>query len=142
MKTIKKIFFITILTFFFISPLFSCNSKKEVNDIKMNREISFKQVTAKEAKELMDSLTNFVILDVRSEEEYNEYHIKNAILIPDYEIIEKAERILKDKNQTIFVYCRSGRRSKAASKNLTKLGYKNIIEFGGVNNWPYGFVSE
>lgn len=95
------------------------------------------KITAEEAKQIMDSEANYIILDVRTDEEYAEGHIPNAILIPDYEIEEKAEAILTDKNQTILVYCRSGNRSKSASEILARLGYTDVREFGGINDWPY-----
>ena len=95
------------------------------------------KITAEEAKQIMDSEANYIILDVRTDEEYAEGHIPNAILIPDYEIEEKAETILTDKNQTILVYCRSGNRSKSASEILARLGYTDVREFGGINDWPY-----
>ena len=90
----------------------------------------------------MDSESDYVILDVRTEEEFNEAHIEGAVLIPDYEISAKAESILTDKEQLILVYCRSGRRSKNAAKELATLGYKNVKEFGGIIDWPYKTVSE
>lgn len=98
---------------------------------------SFQQVNAEEAKAMMDQEDNYVILDVRTQEEYEEGHIPNAVLLPDYEVEDKAEQILLDKEQTIFVYCRSGNRSKSASEILVSLGYSNVIEFGGINDWPY-----
>ena len=98
---------------------------------------SFQQVNAEEAKAMMDQEDDYVILDVRTQEEYEEGHIPNAVLLPDYEVEDKAEQILLDKEQTIFVYCRSGNRSKSASEILVSLGYSNVIEFGGVNDWPY-----
>ena len=94
-------------------------------------------ITAQEAKEIMDSQEGYVILDVRTQEEFDQGHIPGAILIPDYEIEEKAENVLKDKDQLILVYCRSGRRSKLAAEDLQKLGYTNIKEFGGIIDWPY-----
>ena len=75
-----------------------------------------------------------------TEEEFAEGHIENAILIPDYEITSKADEILKDKNQLILVYCRSGNRSKVASQALVELGYTNVKEFGGIIDWEYGIV--
>ena len=87
-----------------------------------------------------DSEKDYIILDVRTMEEFNESHIDGAILIPDYEINEKAEEILTDKNQLIFVYCRSGRRSKIAAEELVKLGYTNVKEFGGIIDWEYEIV--
>lgn len=101
----------------------------------------YMQITQDEAKSLMDSEKDYIILDVRTMEEFNESHIDGAILIPDYEINEKAEEILTDKNQLIFVYCRSGRRSKLASAQLAKMGYTNVKEFGGIIDWSYGTVS-
>ena len=94
-------------------------------------------ITAAQAKHLMDTESDYVILDVRTEEEYNESHIPCAVLIPDYEITEKAEHMLADKDQLILVYCRSGRRSKNASQALAELGYTNVKEFGGIIDWPY-----
>lgn len=107
-----------------------------------NKENPFEQITPAEAKALMDSESNYVILDVRTEEEFNETHIEGAVLIPDYEISAKAESILTDKEQLVLVYCRSGRRSKNAAKELATLGYKNVKEFGGIIDWPYKTVSE
>ena len=101
----------------------------------------YMQITQDEAKSLMDSEKDYIILDVRTIEEFNESHIDGAILIPDYEINEKAEETLTDKNQLILVYCRSGRRSKLASAELAKMGYTNVKEFGGIIDWSYGTVS-
>ena len=100
------------------------------------------QITQEEAKSLMDSEKDYIILDVRTVEEFSEGHIEGAILIPDYEIGEKAEETLPDKNQLILVYCRSGRRSKLASAELAKMGYTNVKEFGGIIDWSYGTVTE
>ena len=94
-------------------------------------------ITAQQAKEMMDTQSDYIILDTRTQEEYDEGHIPGAILIPYDEILQKAESVLTDKNQLILVYCRSGRRSKLASEDLVKLGYTNIREFGGINDWPY-----
>ena len=103
-------------------------------------ENSYEQITPAQAKEIIDNENGYIILDVRTQEEYDEAHIDGAILIPDYEITAKAESILKDKNQLILVYCRSGRRSKLAAEALVKLGYTNVKEFGGIIDWPYGTV--
>ena len=94
-------------------------------------------ITAEQAKEIMDTQQGYVILDTRTEEEYNEYHIPGAIVISHDEVKEKAEAVLPDKNQLILVYCRSGRRSKLAAESLVQLGYTNIREFGGILDWPY-----
>ena len=100
-------------------------------------DTGYVQITAEEAKQIMDTESDYVILDVRTQEEYDEGHIPGAILIPDYEITERAETELTDKNQIILVYCRSGNRSKDASADLAELGYTNVKEFGGINDWPY-----
>ncbi len=103
---------------------------------------SYEQITPEAAKNIMESESGYIILDVRTEEEFAEGHIKNAVLIPDYEIAEKAESVLNDKKQLILVYCRSGRRSKLASEELVRLGYTNVKEFGGIIDWPYETVTE
>lgn len=99
-------------------------------------------ITAEEAKKIMDTESEYVILDVRTEEEFAQGHIPGAILIPDYEIREEAESSLPDKDALILVYCRSGRRSKNAAQILLELGYTNIREFGGIIDWPYETVTE
>ena len=103
---------------------------------------TYEQITPAEAKEIMDTEQNYIILDVRTKEEFAEGHIAGAILIPDYEITEKAEGILTDKEQQILVYCRSGRRSKNAAIQLVELGYRNVKEFGGIIDWSYGTTTE
>ena len=100
-------------------------------------QVIYENITAEAAKEIMDTESGYVILDVRTEEEFAEGHIKGAILIPDYEIAEWAESILPNKDQKILVYCRSGRRSKLAAEALLTLGYTNLWEFGGIIDWPY-----
>ena len=106
-----------------------------------NNKSSYEQITPAEAKVLMDSEDGYIILDVRTPEEFAERHIEGAILIPDYEIGEKAESILTDKEQLILVYCRSGNRSKQAASKLAELGYTNVVEFGGINDWTGETVS-
>ena len=101
---------------------------------------TYEQITAEQAKTIMDTEKDYVIIDARTEEEFAEGHIENAILIPEYEIATRAEKELPDKEQLILVYCRSGRRSKIASEELVKLGYTNVKEFGGIIDWPYDIV--
>ena len=101
---------------------------------------TYEQITAEQAKTIMDTEKDYVIIDARTEEEFAEGHIESAILIPEYEIAERAEKELPDKEQLILVYCRSGRRSKIASEELVKLGYTNVKEFGGIIDWPYDIV--
>jgi len=112
-------------------------SKIDDTLIEPNEPGTYLQITHSEAKEIMDSGTECVILDVRTQEEFDEGHIKGAILLPDYEIETRAESVLTDKSQLILVYCRSGRRSKNAASELAALGYSNVKEFGGIIDWPY-----
>ena len=98
---------------------------------------TYDQISGSEAKALMDSESGYIIIDARTQEEYDEGHISGAILIPEYEIVNRAEKELPDKNQLILVYCRSGRRSKIAAEELVKLGYTNVKEFGGIIDWEY-----
>ena len=101
---------------------------------------TYEQITVKQAKTIMDTETDYIIIDARTEEEFAEGHIENAILIPEYEIAKRAEKELPDKDALILVYCRSGRRSKIASEELVKIGYTNVKEFGGIIDWPYEIV--
>lgn len=101
------------------------------------KEEAYMNITAEEAKKIMDTESGYVILDVRSQEEYDEGHIPGAVLLPDTEIAEKAEECLTDKEQQILVYCRSGRRSKKAATELAGMGYTNVKEFGGILDWTY-----
>ena len=107
-----------------------------------NMENTYQQITAQEAKTIMETEKDYIIIDARTEEEFAAGHIANAILIPEYEIAARAEAELPDKEALILVYCRSGRRSKIASEELVKLGYTNVKEFGGIINWPYETTTE
>ena len=130
----KRIIIAVSVALMLIPLLVGCNGGNSKN--------VYEQITPAEAKALMDSEEGYIILDVRTPEEFAAGHIAGAILIPDYEIGEKAESILTDKDQLILVYCRSGRRSKNAANALATLGYTNIKDFGGINDWKYGTVTE
>ena len=97
--------------------------------------LGYRQISMDEAIKMMKDEKNYIILDVRRPDEYAEGHIPGAINVPNEEIgtVEIAE--LPDKSQMILVYCRSGRRSKEASEKLVKLGYTNIVEFGGIQDY-------
>ena len=97
----------------------------------------YEQITPEEAKKIMDSGEEHIILDTREQDEFDEGHISGAILIPYTEIENKAIELIPDKDKLILVYCRSGRRSKIAAESLAKLGYTNVKEFGGIIDWPY-----
>ena len=99
----------------------------------------YRKISAEEAKERIDE-GNVIILDVRTQAEYDEGHIRDAVLIPDSEIKDKAETVLPDKNATILVYCRTGRRSALAANELVRMGYTGVYDFGGIVDWPYEIV--
>ena len=124
----KKLVFLLLA----VMLLTACGQDKE-ND----QGAVYVNITAEEAKQIMDTEEGYIILDARTQEEYDEGHIPSAIVISHEEIAEKAEKVLTDKNQMILVYCRSGRRSKIAAEALVELGYTNIKEFGGIIDWPY-----
>jgi rhodanese-related sulfurtransferase len=124
----KKLIFLILAAIL----LTGCGQDKE-----NTREVEYVNITAEEAKRIMDSEEGYIILDVRTQEEYDQGHIPGATQISHEEIEEKAEEVLTDKDQLILVYCRSGRRSKLAAEALLELGYTNIKEFGGIIDWPY-----
>ena len=105
-------------------------------------EADYRQITMSEAFVLMDEAVDYIILDVRTPEEYKEKHISRAINLPNEIIGTEFPTELPDKEQLIFVYCRSGNRSKQAAQKLADLGYTNIVEIGGINDWPGEFVFE
>ena len=113
---------------------FACIGCSEVEG---STSIGYEQISGAKAKALMESESGYIIIDARTQSEYDEGHIPGAILIPEYEIASRAEKELPDKNQLILVYCRSGRRSKIAAEELVKLGYTNVKEFGGIIDWEY-----
>ena len=104
-------------------------------------EASYRQVSMDEAIAMMEEKNDYIILDVRTPEEFAEKHIPDAINIPNETIGTEEIPELPDKEQLILVYCRSGNRSKQASEKLVRLGYTNIVEFGGINDWPGETVS-
>ena len=128
-----------ILSLLMLLGMLCCAGCARQEEVVVN---TYRQITAQEAKEIMDSGKDHVIIDARTEEEFAEGHIPNAILIPEYEVAERAESELPEKDALILVYCRSGRRSKIASEELVKLGYTNVYEFGGIIDWPYEITTE
>ena len=132
----KKLFVIFSVCCFI--GLSACGVTKNDESTTIQEEaVTYISVSGKEAKQIMEKEKNYIILDVRTQEEFDAGHIPGAVLIPDYEIQQRAEKELTDKNQLILVYCRSGRRSKLASQALADMGYTNVVEFGGINDWEY-----
>ena len=100
------------------------------------QEVSYRQISMDEAITMMKEETDYIILDVRTVEEFSDKHIPGAINIPNETIGTDEIPEVPDKYQLILVYCRSGNRSEQASEKLVALGYTNIVEFGGINDWP------
>lgn len=126
-----SLFIIIVLA---VATLVGCTKNEDLTSPQI------KKITSTQAKEMMDQSTDLIILDVRTEEEFNTGYIDKAIRITDSEINEKAETTLTDKSSTILVYCRSGRRSALAAKALNELGYTNVYDFGGINDWTYEVI--
>ena len=133
----RRILIIGIMLFG-IFTLAGCAAKKETE----GETGGYRKITAEEAKDMMDSEDEIIIVDVRTRKEYEEKHIEGAVLIPNEEIGDEMPDELSDKEQTILIYCRSGNRSRQAAEKLAGMGYENIYDFGGINDWPYGTVSE
>ena len=123
----QKIISIIVLLF-----LFTACTRSNAEEIS-----TWQTITAQEAYRMMNELDNYILLDVRTPAEFTEIRINGAILIPDYELRQRAETELPDKKAVIFIYCRSGRRSALSAAILAELGYSNLYDFGGIINWPY-----
>ena len=126
----KKIFLILLSAFLFAG----CAAKTKEN--------TYRQISMEEAVTMMEQQSGYIILDVRRIDEFSEKHIPGAINIPNEEIGAEPIPQLPDKDQLILVYCRSGNRSKQASEKLVALGYTNVVEFGGIIDWPGEVVTE
>lgn len=120
-----------ILGIFMIMGLTGCNN-----------EDTYKQISMDEAVSMMEEETDYIILDVRTPEEFAEKHIPGAVNVPNETIKTQKIPELPKEDQLILVYCRSGNRSKQASEKLAKIGYTNVYEFGGINDWTGETVSE
>jgi Rhodanese-related sulfurtransferase len=101
----------------------------------------YNKISAEQAKEMMNNAPDYILLDVRTDEEFLQSHIEGAMLIPDFEITHRAKAELPDKDVLILIYCRSGRRSALSAQAMVELGYTNTYDFGGIIDWPYDTVS-
>ena len=124
----------TILFFLISFLIFTCCGAASA-------ENGYRQVTMDEAVSMMEEQKDYILLDVRTAEEFYESHIPGAVCIPNESIQDSEIPQLPDKDQLILVYCRSGNRSKQASEKLAGLGYTNVVEFGGIKDWPGETVS-
>lgn len=141
MKRNKAVILAVILSI----GLSGCNSRNEkaiAREESVAREGNYTQISMDEAVKMMEEETDYIILDVRTPEEFAQKHIPEAINIPNETIGDAAISELPRKEQKIFVYCRSGNRSKQASEKLAASGYTNVYEFGGINEWTGETVSE
>ena len=136
MKQLAVILLITLITVFIFT-----GCKHSADDKTDGDKKTYRQVSPEEAAAMMEEETDYIILDVRTQEEYETAHIPGAICIPNETIGTDDIPQLPDKDQLILVYCRSGNRSKQASEKLAKQGYTNIVEFGGINSWTGETVS-
>lgn len=98
---------------------------------------TYKTITMEEAKTELDKNSEIILIDVRTEDEYQEKHIKNSISIPLDMLEKEIKNKVSDENSIIFVYCKSGTRSKQAAEKLINLGYKNVYNIGGIDDWKY-----
>ena len=127
----KRIYIVLIIIILVGGAMFIFNKK----DKNVENEVAIKNVSMDEIVQIMNENEDYIILDIRTFEEYNEGHIPNAICIPNETIGEDTISKLPNKEQLILIYCRSGNRSKQAAKKLEKLGYTNLVEFGGIIDW-------
>ena len=130
-----KRFTTIILIFFFCLTGCAGHAGTDSSAISTGQSSGYKQISQDEAREMMAKDDGHIIVDVRRQDEYDAGHIPGAILIPNESIDTTRPKELPDLNQIILVYCRSGRRSKEASEKLSKMGYTNIYEFGGIITW-------
>lgn len=133
----KKIMIAAAVLMTLVLVLVGCSNNKEEEN--MNVKTQYVKISPAEAKEIMDNEES-IVLDVRTKDEYDQGHIEGAVLLPVDEISAKAEEVLKDKKEKILVYCRSGNRSATAAKTLIEMGYENVLDFGGIIDWPYEIV--
>ncbi|MBQ2106472.1 MAG: rhodanese-like domain-containing protein [Lachnospiraceae bacterium] len=139
MKKYMNLFLIVFVIF----VLAGCSNNNTNNTENLeSKKNSYTQISMEEAVKMMEEESDYIILDVRRPDEFAEKHIPNAINVPNETIGKDEIPELPNKEQLILVYCRSGNRSKQASEKLVKLGYTNIYEFGGINDWTGETVGE
>ncbi|MGL4738826.1 MAG: rhodanese-like domain-containing protein [Cellulosilyticaceae bacterium] len=136
---IKKIMCVVVIS---IGALAGC-SGEAIDQVNATQEAQapYRTITPELAKERLDQGLYDVLLDVRTQEEYEKGHIKGSLLIPNTILAQEAEEALPDKEATIIVYCRSGSRSKASAKQLIEMGYSKVYDLGGIQDWPYEVVT-
>ena len=136
MSTVYGIVLGVLLAFVISPPAGTANSEETAQP----PATAYIKITPEKAKARIDSGDEIIIVDVRTEDEYNSGHISNAILIPNETITDKMPDLLPDLDAEILVYCRSGNRSAQAAKKLIAIGYTKVYDFGGIVDWPYDTV--
>lgn len=135
MKKIIIILLTGVLVFAFAACTREANEKEAAN-------LAYNKISAKEAKTMMEKSEDMVILDIRTQEEYDKGHVPGAILILEEQLREKAETIIPNKDETILIYSKDGSGSREATNTLLEMGYTNVYDFGGTNAYPYELVRD
>ena len=130
----KKIIYIILIILIIVGGVILLMNKKD-NKTDNKNESAIKYVSMDDIINIMNENEGYIILDVRTVEEYNDGHIPNAICIPNETISEDVINKLPNKEQLLLIYCRSGNRSKQAANKLQELGYTKLVEFGGIIDW-------
>ena len=141
-KTRVKMILLLLIIAIMIS---GCTNEKEPEDVPEGEVINMQTeppestaeaviVTGEKAKEIFETQTQVILLDVRNQDEFDEYSIPDSTLIPVNELESRLSE-LPDKNATIIVFCRAGRRSATAAEILTSNGFTNVYDMGSINNW-------
>jgi phage shock protein E len=133
---------LSIMLLIMTSILISSCSRDSKSDGQVTEKAVYRKISAQEAKKMMEETEDYILVDVRTEQEFNAGHIEGALLIPDYEIKGTEVKELPDKDALILLYCRSGRRSAEAAHRMIQMGYTNLYDFGGIIDWPYEIVKE
>ena len=132
----KKIIIIPFLVM--VLAFTGCQSTEKKVDPGIKGKVT--KISAEDAKIKMDEDKSIILVDVRTKDEYNEEHIENAVLLTLDTLNAMAPSVIPDKNATYFVYCKSGNRSAVAASELVIIGYMNIYDMGGIQDWPYGTI--
>lgn len=143
MKNKRIYILITTIALLMASPSLFASAQKEVqyDTSAQEAQAKYRKISSKDAKEAFDFQDDITIVDVRTEGEFNSGHIADAINIPLDVVVDSVLEKFPNKDEKLYLYCRSGNRSSQAARLLVKQGYTNVYDFGGVNNWSYGLVN-
>lgn len=138
----KKRFAFLFASFLFLSFTGCAASASPAEPTPSPKPAEYHKISAADAKARLDSDDEFILLDVRTKEEFDAGHIAGALLLPNETILDEPPAALPDLNAEILIYCRSGNRSAQAANKLVAMGYTNVYDFGGIIDWPYEVVTE